>query len=144
LASGEDPDGLALRPEEWFADHGVEVMTGRRVERLTLERRVLELEEGPSVPFERLVLATGSRPLLPPIPGIDLDGVYAFRGPEDCDAIRLAAASPDVRRAVVIGGGLLGLEAARGIVAQGCAVTVVHLMGRVMERQLDAGAAELL
>jgi nitrite reductase (NADH) large subunit len=144
LASGEDPDALTLRPGEWFADRGVRVLTGERVAHLDLDEHVLELESGERVAFERLALATGSQPLLPPIPGIDLEGVYAFRGPEDCDAIRSAAASEGVRRAVVIGGGLLGLEAARGIVAQGCAVTVVHLMGRVMERQLDAGAAELL
>jgi len=144
LASGEDLDALILRPAEWFADHGVRVLTGRSVARLDLEHHAIELENGETLPFTRLALATGSRPLLPPIPGIDLDGVYAFRGPEDCDGIRAEAASADVRRAVVIGGGLLGLEAARGIVAQGCAVTVVHLMDRVMERQLDAGAAELL
>jgi nitrite reductase (NADH) large subunit len=144
LVSGEDPDGLALRPAEWFADHDVRVLTGRRVARLELERRAVEFEDGETVGFGQLVLATGSQPLLPPIPGIDLDRVYAFRGPEDCDAIRAAAASPDVRSAVVIGGGLLGLEAARGIVAQGCPVTVIHLMDRVMERQLDAGAADLL
>ena len=144
LVSGEDPDDLVLRPAEWFIDRGVRVLTGRRVARLALERGAVELEDGETLPFGRLALATGSLPLLPPIPGIDLDGVHAFRGPEDCDAIRLAAASGDVSHAVVIGGGLLGLEAARGIVAQGCPVTVVHLMGRVMERQLDAGAAELL
>jgi nitrite reductase (NADH) large subunit len=144
LASNEHPDALTLRPPEWFADRGVRVLTGERVARLALDRGELELEAGEPVPYARLALATGSRPLLPPIPGIDLDGVFAFRGPEDCDAIRSAAASETVRRAVVIGGGLLGLEAARGIVAQGCAVTVVHLMDRVMERQLDAGAAELL
>jgi nitrite reductase (NADH) large subunit len=144
LASGEHPDALTLRPGEWFADRGVRVLTGERVAHLDLDEHALELETGERVAFERLALATGSQPLLPPIPGIDLEGVYAFRGPEDCDAIRSAAASEGVRRAVVIGGGLLGLEAARGIVAQGCAVTVVHLMGRVMERQLDAGAAELL
>jgi nitrite reductase (NADH) large subunit len=144
LASDEDAAALTLRPEEWFADRGVRVLTGQRVAHLALDEHSVALESGEAVPFAGLALATGSQPLLPPIPGIDLDGVYAFRGPEDCDAIRTAAASPDVRHAVVIGGGLLGLEAARGIVAQGCAVTVVHLMGRVMERQLDAGAAELL
>ena len=144
LASSNDPDALTLRPGEWFADRGVRVLTGQRVARLALERSAVELEAGETLEFERLALATGSRPLLPPIPGIGLDGVYAFRGPEDCDAIRSDAASGNVRRAIVIGGGLLGLEAARGIVAQGCAVTVVHLMDRVMERQLDAGAAELL
>ena len=144
LVSGDDPEGLTLRPAEWFADRDVRVLTGRRVTRLALERDELELDDGETVPYGWLVLATGSQPLLPPIPGIDLDRVYPFRGPEDCDAIRLAAASGDVRHAVVIGGGLLGLEAARGIVAQGCQVTVVHLMDRVMERQLDAGAGDLL
>jgi nitrite reductase (NADH) large subunit len=144
LASDEDPEALTLRPAEWFGDRGVRVLTGQRVARLGLDGHAVELEAGEPVRFERLALATGSQPLLPPIPGIDLDGVYAFRGPEDCDAIRSAAASTHGGRAVVIGGGLLGLEAARGIVAQGCAVTVVHLMDRVMERQLDAGAAELL
>ena len=144
LASDEGPDALTLRPEEWFADRDVRVLTDRRVARISLEGRAVELEDGETLAYAQLVLATGSRPLLPPIPGIDLAGVYAFRGPEDCDAIRLAAASPEVCSAAVIGGGLLGLEAARGIVAQGCPVTVVHLMGRVMERQLDAGAAELL
>jgi nitrite reductase (NADH) large subunit len=114
------------------------------VKRLALDARTVELADGERIPYAALALATGSRPLMPPLPGIDLAGVYAFRGPEDCDAIRSAAASSDVRRAVVIGGGLLGLEAARGIIAQGCSVTVVHLMDRVMERQLDAGAAELL
>ena len=144
LISGEDPDDLALRPGEWFADHGVRVLTGRRVARLELKSHQLELEDGEVIPFARLALATGSRPLMPPLPGIDLEGVYPFRGPEDCDGIRSAAASAHVRQAVVIGGGLLGLEAARGIVAQDCPVTVVHLMDRVMERQLDAGAADLL
>ncbi|MGH2919612.1 MAG: nitrite reductase large subunit NirB, partial [Solirubrobacteraceae bacterium] len=83
-----------------------------------------------------------SNPLLPPIPGIDLPHVHPFRGPEDCKAIRDAARSAG--NAAVIGGGLLGLEAARGIAAQGCAVTVVHLVDRLMERQLDAGASALL
>jgi nitrite reductase (NADH) large subunit len=144
LVSGDDVEGLALRPREWFADHDVRVLSGRRVTRVELASRALELDDGMRLEWGGLALATGSKPLMPPIPGIDLPGVYAFRGPEDCDAIRADASSPDVRRAVVIGGGLLGLEAARGIVAQGCPVSVVHLMDRVMERQLDAGAADLL
>jgi nitrite reductase (NADH) large subunit len=94
------------------------------------------------LPYATLVLATGSNALLPPIPGIEREHVHPFRGPEDCDAIRGAAAG--ARQAAVIGGGLLGLEAARGIASQGCPVTVVHLMDRLMERQLDHGAAALL
>ncbi|PZS07996.1 MAG: nitrite reductase large subunit [Solirubrobacterales bacterium] len=145
LVSGEDPDSLALRPAEWFEDHRVRVVLGARAVGLAAGSngtRALELEGGPALPFDSLVLATGSVPLLPPLPGIDLLGVHPFRGPEDCEAIRPAAAG--ARRAVVIGGGLLGLEAARGVHAQGCPTTVVHLMDRLMERQLDGGAAGLL
>jgi len=143
LVSGEDPESLLLRPPEWFTDHAVEVLTGCWVEAVSTAERTLTLDGGESLAYDRLVLATGSQPLLPPLPGIDLDGVHAFRGPEDCEAIRAAAAN-GVQNAAVIGGGLLGLEAARGIAAQGAPVTVVHLMDRLMERQLDAGAAALL
>jgi nitrite reductase (NADH) large subunit len=143
LVSGEDPESLLLRPPEWFADHELEVLTGRWVAAVNTAERTLTLDGGESLAYDQLVLATGSQPLLPPLRGIDLDGVHAFRGPEDCEAIRAAAAN-GVRNAAVIGGGLLGLEAARGIAAQGAPVTVVHLMDRLMERQLDARAAALL
>jgi nitrite reductase (NADH) large subunit len=142
LISGEAAETLVLRPAEWFADHGVAIRTGRRVSALRADDREVDLDDGTTLTFSALVLATGSNALLPPIPGIDLPHVHAFRHPEDCDAIRDAAAA--ARHAVVIGGGLLGLEAARGIAAHGCPVTVVHLMDRLMERQLDAGAASLL
>ncbi len=144
LVSGEDPQTLQLRPAEWYADNDVELLVGRIVTWVDAERGVLGLDDVDELAFDRLVLATGSRPLMPPIPGIGLDGVHPFRDPADCDAIRLAAAQGGVARAAVIGGGLLGLEAARGIAAQGCAVTVVHLLDRLMERQLDAGASALL
>jgi nitrite reductase (NADH) large subunit len=144
LVSGEDPQTLQLRPAEWYDDHDVTLMVGRTVTWVDAQRGVLGLDDVEELQFDRLVLATGSQPLMPPIPGIDLAGVHPFRGPEDCEAIRSAAATGDVERAAVIGGGLLGLEAARGIAAQGCAVTVVHLLDRLMERQLDAGASALL
>ena len=142
LAGESDAGALELRPAEWYADQRVRVELGRAVTRIDAGGRRLELEDGEELRYERLVLATGSRPLMPPIEGLDLPGVHPFRGPEDCEAIRAAAAG--ARRAAVIGGGLLGLEAARAVAAQGCAVTVVHLMDRLMERQLDAGAAALL
>jgi nitrite reductase (NADH) large subunit len=142
LASGASPASLQLRPEEWYEDNRVGVLLGRRVARVRPDERVVELEDGGVLPYTALVLATGSNALLPPIPGIEQEHVHAFRGPEDCEAIRRAAAG--ARRAAVIGGGLLGLEAARGIASQGCPVTVVHLMDRLMERQLDPGAAALL
>jgi nitrite reductase (NADH) large subunit len=142
LVSGDDPASLQLRPEEWYEDRGIRVVLSRFATRVDASG-VVELDGAELLPFAQLVLATGSQPLLPPLPGIDLPGVWAFRGPEDCEAIR-AAAGNGTRRVAVIGGGLLGLEAARGVAAQGCPVTVVHLMDRLMERQLDAGAADLL
>ncbi|MDP8967727.1 MAG: FAD-dependent oxidoreductase, partial [Actinomycetota bacterium] len=143
LVSGEDSQTLGLRPSEWYADNDVTLLLGRMVTWIDTERGVLGLDDSDELGFDRLVLATGSQPLMPPIPGIALAGVHPFRDPADCDAIRCAAAS-GIERAAVIGGGLLGLEAARGIAAQGCAVTVVHLLDRLMERQLDAGASSLL
>ncbi len=142
LVSGASAQTLQLRPPEWFEDQRVDVLTGRRVVAVRAAERAIELDDGAALEYATLVLATGSNPLLPPIPGIDLPHVHPFRGPEDCEAIR--AAARDARHAAVIGGGLLGLEAARGIAAQGCPVTVVHLMDRLMERQLDHGSAALL
>jgi nitrite reductase [NAD(P)H] large subunit len=142
LVSGASAQTLALRPPEWFEDRRVNVLTGRRVAAVRADERVVELDDGSELSYATLVLATGSNALLPPIPGIDLPHVRAFRDPDDCDAIREAARH--ARHAAVIGGGLLGLEAARGIAAQGCPVTVVHLMDRLMERQLDHGSAALL
>jgi nitrite reductase (NADH) large subunit len=143
LVSGEDPQTLGLRPAEWYADNDVQLLVGRMVTWVDTERRVLGLDDTDELGFAQLVVATGSQPLMPPIPGIGLQDVHPFRDPADCEAIRRAAAS-GIERAAVIGGGLLGLEAARGIAAQGCAVTVVHLLDRLMERQLDAGASSLL
>jgi nitrite reductase (NADH) large subunit len=142
LVSGASAETLQLRPREWFDDHRVDVLTGRWVERLDAHSHRLQLADGTTIPYATLVLATGSNALLPPIPGVDQPHVHAFRGPEDCEAIREAAGRS--HQAAVIGGGLLGLEAARGIASQGCPVTVVHLMDRLMERQLDAGCAGLL
>lgn len=124
LANGADPDTLTLRPASWFEDHDVEVLLDTRIEELT--------------GYDRYVVCTGSDALVPPIPGAQ--HAHVFRGPEDCAAITAAAQG----RAVVIGGGLLGLEAARGLAELGCETTVVHLVDRLMERQLDEGAAKLL
>ena len=140
LATGEELG--SLRPASWYEDHRVDVHLGARVAALDLDGGVAALADGRTLEFDRVVLCTGSDALVPPIPGADLPGVHVFRGPEDCAAI--AAGAAHAGRAMVIGGGLLGLEAARGVSALGCAVTVVHLVDRLMERQLDAGAAALL
>ncbi len=142
LVSGEEPSALQLRPDEWYADRRVEVLTGRTVAALDAESAALTFAGGERRSFSKVALCTGSRPLMPPIPGLDKEGVIPFRGPEDCETIRAAAA--DGARVAVIGGGLLGLEAAYGVASQGCPVTVVHLMDRLMERQLDSGAAAML
>src|SRR5256885_3613420 len=110
LVSGREAADLQLRPAEWYADHGVEVVLGRRVDAADPGAGLAVLDDGSRLPFSRLALATGSRPLMPPIPGLDRAGVHAFRGPEDCAAIRAAAAG-GARRAAGIGGGLLRLAA---------------------------------
>jgi nitrite reductase [NAD(P)H] large subunit len=143
LRSEESPEALALRPEEWYSDRAVRTQLGRQVVAVDTDLGRLAMGDGEELAYERLVLATGSEPLMPPLPGIDLPGVLPFRGPEHCEEIR-AAARGGAARVAVIGGGLLGLEAAYGVAAQGCAVTVVHLMDRLMERQLDHPAAALL
>jgi len=143
LVDGQPTEALELRPPEWFEDHGIRTRLGVRATGLDTEAHRLRLEGGEALAYDALVLATGSVPLIPPIPGVGLEGVIAFRGPSDCEAIRAAAAG-GARRVAVIGGGLLGLEAAYGVASQGCPVTVVHLMERLMERQLDAMAAQLL
>ncbi|WP_210495587.1 nitrite reductase large subunit NirB [Patulibacter sp. SYSU D01012] len=142
LVDGKDPEALQLRPDDWYADHRVDLFVGDAVEALDLDGGRARLASGIAVVFGRVVLCTGSEPLMPPLPGIDLPGVIPFRGPEDCQAIRDAAAVGT--EVAVIGGGLLGLEAAYGVATQGAPATVVHLMDRLMERQLDDPAAALL
>jgi len=134
--------GLALRPAGWYADRGIAVRAGTDVRGADLHRRVVRTEAGDEIPYDALVLATGSAPATPPIGGLERDGTHAFRTLADARAI--AARARPGTRAVVIGGGLLGLEAARGLVERGARVSVVHLVDRLMETQLDATAARLL
>ena len=133
---------LQLRPGEWYEDNDIELLLGATVTEVDLDAQLLRLADGETRSFTRLAFATGSQPLMPDIAGMDLGNVHPYRRPEDCAAIRDAARG--ARHAAVIGGGLLGLEAARGIQAQGCPVTIVHLTDRLMERQLDSGSAQML
>jgi nitrite reductase (NADH) large subunit len=133
---------LELQPAAWWRDQGVTLSYGCAATSVDLQSRRVVLADGRLVPFAKLVFATGSQPLRLNIPGADLAGVHTFRDSRDVDLLlRLAALQ---RRVVVIGGGLLGLEAAYGLAKAGAPVTIVHLMDRLMERQLDAPAAALL
>jgi nitrite reductase (NADH) large subunit len=133
---------IELRPAAWWRDRGVTVKYGSVVSEIDVGRRELKIAGEESIEFSRLVLATGSAPLRLNVPGADLSGVHTFRDSRDVDMLLTLAAKK--KRVVVVGGGLLGLEAAYGLAKAGAPVTLVHLMDRLMERQLDAPAAALL
>jgi len=144
LLSGaeEAVTGLQLRPRTWYADHGIDVRLGSWIVGLDPDAGVATTEEGETIGFDRAVLCTGSTALVSPLANACVAGVHVFRGPEDCRQILEDAGSAD--RAAVIGGGLLGLEAAYALARLEVATTVVHLTDRLMNRQLDADAAALL
>ena len=142
LAGEQTVEQIILNPLAWYAEHGITLHTGRKVTTIDRVKRVVIADDGTSAPYDRLLLATGSVPFVPPIPGKELPGVISYRDIADTEAMIDAAAR--YRHAVVIGGGLLGLEAANGLKARGMDVTVVHLMPWLMERQLDATAGGLL
>lgn len=133
---------IELRPAAWWRDRGVTLKYGCVAAEIDVGRRELKIAGEESVAFSKLVLATGSTPLRLNVPGADLAGVHTFRDSRDVDLLLALAAKK--KRVVVVGGGLLGLEAAYGLAKAGAAVTLLHLMDRLMERQLDAPAAELL
>jgi nitrite reductase (NADH) large subunit len=142
LAGDKTLDEIVLNPRAWYDEHGIRLITGGRVTTLDPVARQVVLADGSVVPYDKLLLATGSKPVAPPIPGIDLPNVRAFRDIADVEAMLAAATSG--RCAVVIGGGLLGLEAAWGLKRRGMDVALVHLMPTLMERQLDVAAGALL
>jgi nitrite reductase (NADH) large subunit len=143
LAGEKVFDEIVINDQAWYDTNGVVLHSGRRVVGLDLERRAVLAEGGLEVPYDRLILATGSDPVRLPLPGSDLKGVVTFRDLDDVEAMVAASANPHAR-AVVIGGGLLGLEAAYGLARRGMSATVVHLMDVLMERQLDVSAGHLL
>jgi nitrite reductase (NADH) large subunit len=142
LAGEQTVADIVLNDLDWYAANGIRLHLGKRVVKIDRARRQVIAEDGTVEPYDRVLLATGSNPVMLPLPGNDLDGVIAYRDIHDTE--RMIAAAAQYRRAVVIGGGLLGLEAANGLRARGMDVTVVHLMPWLMERQLDRTAAELL
>ncbi len=142
LAGEMSVDDIMLNPERWYAEHGITLRKGETVEAIDRRRREVVTVAGERVAYDRLLIATGSTPIILPVPGIDLPGVCTFRDILDVNGMVEAAATH--RKAVVIGGGLLGLEAANGLNKRGMDVTVVHLVDSLIERQLDPPAAALL
>jgi nitrite reductase (NADH) large subunit len=142
LAGEKTFDEIVTHDRAWYAGNGVELHSGATVSAIHAEARILVTEDGRSFAYDKLILAAGSNPFILPIPGRDLPGVVTFRDASDVET--MLAAAKNSKRAVVIGGGLLGLEAACGLNQRGMQVTVVHLMADLMERQLDREAASLL
>lgn len=142
LAREVPADDIQLKPAGWWRDQGVTLVYGRRAVEIDTRQRFVRLRGGAKLGYGKLVIATGSEAVRLPMPGADLPGVLTFRDKSDV-ATLLERARPGAR-AVVIGGGLLGLEAAYGLMKAGMHVSLVHLMDRLMERQLDARAGELL
>ena len=142
LAGETASHDIELKPAAWWRDRGVTLKYGCRVTEVDVGRRELKIDGEESVEFSRLVLATGSSSLRLNVPGADLPDVHTFRDSRDVDLLLALAARK--KPVVVIGGGLLGLEAAYGLAKTGTPVTLLHLMDRLMERQLDLPAADLL
>ncbi|MBI3493930.1 MAG: FAD-dependent oxidoreductase [Acidobacteria bacterium] len=148
LAGSHNPDDTFINPLSWYAANGVTLHAGVRVDAIDVSAKQVIGTTGIVEPYDTLVIATGSSPLVPLIAGVRAGaggftrGVFVFRTLEDCD--RIAAYATAARRAAVIGGGLLGLEAARGLLSHGVDVHVVHLMPHLMEAQLDAPGGAVL
>ncbi len=147
LAGKKGFEEIVLNPREWYEKNGIDLRAGVRVAMIDRETESVHDESGAITPYGRLILATGAHPHLPKIGGLSKPGVFVFRNIEDTE--RIIARAQAIRKsrytqAVVIGGGLLGLEAARGLINYGVEATIVHLTDRLMEQQLDATAAAML
>ncbi|MCB1776183.1 MAG: nitrite reductase large subunit NirB, partial [Candidatus Competibacteraceae bacterium] len=142
LAGEKTIDQIMINDLDWYAEKGIQLHTGHPVVEIHRTRRVVKSANGTVASYDRLLLATGSNPFILPLPGNDLPGVIGFRDIHDVDTMLAAARTG--KNAVVIGGGLLGLEAANGLMKQGMQVTVVHVLDTLMERQLDPAAADML
>ena len=142
VLSGDKTYGeIVTHDDAWYAEHNVNCRFGERIAGIDRAAKTVTAENGDVLQYDKLVFGTGSNPFIIPMPGHDLEGVIAYRDLEDTE--RMMDLGPD-NKCVVIGGGLLGLEAAAGMAARGVDVTVVHIMGHLMERQLDEAAGYLL
>ena len=142
LAGEQTVDEIILNPLDWYADNNITLHINKKVTQVDRTRRVVIAEDGTEAEYDRLLIATGSTPFVLPVPGKDLEGVIAYRDIADTNTMIETAKTH--KHAVVIGGGLLGLEAANGLMLRGMDVTVVHIAPWLMDRQLDEVAAKLL
>jgi len=142
LAGEQTLDEIVLNPLSWYEENGVKLHLGKKVVDVDRNKRVVKASDGTEESYDRLLIATGSNPFILPVPGKELEGVIAYRDIADTNTMIDAASK--YKHAVVIGGGLLGLEAANGLMLRGMQVTVVHIMPWLMERQLDDTAGKLL
>ena len=142
LAGEQTIEQIILNPVSWYEEHGIRLHLGKKVTDIDRRQRVVRAADGTEETYDRLLICTGSNPFIPPLPGKDLQGVIAFRDIADTNAMVEAAATH--RNAVVIGGGLLGLEAANGLMSRGMSVTLIHIAPWLMDRQLDDVAGAML
>ena len=142
LAGEQTLDEIILNPWDWYSDNHITLHTGKTVVEVDRVKRIVRADDGTEAGYDRLLICTGSNPFILPIPGKDLEGVIAYRDIADTNAMIDAALK--YKHAVVIGGGLLGLEAANGLMLRGMSVSVVHAGPTLMERQLDTVAGQML
>ena len=142
LTGEQTIEQIILNPLDWYADHGIRLHVGKKVVEVDRRRRLVRSEDGTEESYDRLLICTGSKPFIPPLPGKDLPGVMSWR--DIADTNTMVDVAKTHRNAVVIGGGLLGLEAANGLMARGMKVTLIHIGTWLMERQLDDIAGGML
>jgi len=142
LAGDTTIEDIILNEEQWYADNNITLHLGKRIKEIQRGYKKVVAEDGSEVEYDNLIIATGSNPFIIPIPGHDKEGVMGFRDIEDCDT--MFAAAKKYKKAAVIGGGLLGLEAAKGLMHLGMEATVIHDQATLMNMQLDTAAGEML
>ncbi|MCM3634748.1 nitrite reductase large subunit NirB [Paenibacillus camelliae] len=142
LAGSTDMKEIVINDWDWYKENGIKLVVGEKAVRIDTKQRQITTQLGKHFDYDRVIIATGSQPFMLPIAGSNKEGVIAFRNIKDCET--MLEASKQYKKAVVIGGGLLGLEAARGLIHLGMETSVVHIHDYLMERQLDEPASRML
>lgn len=142
LQGGTSFEDIVINQPSWYEENNIRLFSGETVTEIDKINKVVKIDKCREVPYDKLIIATGSSPFILPLPGSDKEGVISFRTIEDCQ--KMMETAKNYKKAVVIGGGLLGLEAARGLLNLGMKVDVIHRSGYLMERQLDQEASRML